>query len=142
MQYADDTALIVKADVEVLATVKIVIRLFSKILGLHVNYAKSSFVPINVQQVDRVQLILGCQKTSFLVTYLGMPLTTKRPNREHIMPLVEKIEKRLDGWQGKLLSRAGRLVLVNSVLSSILVYYHQDDFFGENQIEPPEVCLY
>lgn len=36
---------------------------------------------------------------------------------------VEKIEKKLDGWKGKLISRGGRLQLVNSVLSSIPIYF-------------------
>lgn len=39
-QYADDTALIVKADVEVLVTVKVILCLFSKISGLHMNFEK------------------------------------------------------------------------------------------------------
>lgn len=37
--------------------------------------------------------------------------------------MIDKIGARLPGWKGRLLSRAGRLTLVNSVLSSIPVYY-------------------
>lgn len=39
------------------------------------------------------------------------------------MPIVEKLEKRLQGWKGKLISRGGRAELVNSVLSSIPIYF-------------------
>ena len=36
--------------------------------------------------------------------------------------MVEKVEKRLGGWHGRLLSRGGRLVLVKAVLSAIPTY--------------------
>lgn len=57
LQYVDDTKLIVKADVEVLATVNWWLDSSKKISGIHVNYGKSLFVPINVQEVEPVRLI-------------------------------------------------------------------------------------
>ena len=38
-------------------------------------------------------------------------------------PVLEKIQKRLALWKAKILSRAGRLTLIRSVLNSLLVYY-------------------
>ncbi|XP_078159556.1 uncharacterized protein LOC144555187 [Carex rostrata] len=66
---------------------------------------------------------MGCKETSFPVTYLGMPLTLKRPNKQLFVPLAERVEKRLQGWQSKMLSRGGRMELVQSVLSMIPIYY-------------------
>lgn len=125
MQYADDTALIAKADISTLISLKLVIRLFTLVSGLKVNFTKSSFVPLNIAQPDVVwiQSVLGCSCTEFPVTYLGMPLTIKRPTRELFIPLIDKVERKLGGWKGKLLSRAGRLKLVRSVLSAIPIYY-------------------
>lgn len=80
-------------------------------------------MPINIQDVNEVKLILGCQLNSFPVVYLGMLLDTKSPKKEDLMPLIEKIERRLDGWNGKLLSRVGRLLLANSFLASIPIYF-------------------
>lgn len=102
---------------------KLILRLFTNISGLAVNYAKCSFVPINIQDTESVRWILGCQQTEFPLTYLGMPLTLKRLNKEQYRPFIERIEQRLEGWQGRRLSRAGRLVLVNSVLSSLPIYF-------------------
>lgn len=39
------------------------------------------------------------------------------------MPLIEKIEKKMQGWKGRLISCGGRLQLVNSVLASISIYF-------------------
>lgn len=52
-----------------------------------------------------------------------MLLTIKRPTRNLFMPLIERFEKRLGGCQSKLISRGGRLQLLNSVLSTIPIYY-------------------
>jgi hypothetical protein len=37
--------------------------------------------------------------------------------------LLEKIENKLKGWQGSILSLGGRLVLLNSVMSSVPLYW-------------------
>lgn len=125
LQYADDTALVANADSKTLVTLKLILRLFSKVFGLRINYNKSSFVELNLQpnQVQLVQLILDCKQTSLPVTYLGMPLTIKTPTRQCFMPLIEKLERRLQGWKGKLILRGGRTQLVKSLLSSIPVYF-------------------
>ena len=52
-----------------------------------------------------------------------MPLHVKQIRRVDIQPLIDKMGKRLQSWKGKLLNRAGRLKLVNSVLTSIPTYY-------------------
>jgi hypothetical protein len=37
--------------------------------------------------------------------------------------LVDKVADKLPGWKGKLLNKVGRLALVNSVLSSVVIYH-------------------
>lgn len=101
LHYADDTILIANANMGTVVTLKLVLRLFSKVSGLLINYPKSSFVQFNLQPSDArmVGLILECSETTFPVTYLGMPLTTKKPTRLSFMPLIEKMESRLEGWR-------------------------------------------
>ncbi|KAJ4763210.1 RNA-directed DNA polymerase (reverse transcriptase)-related family protein [Rhynchospora pubera] len=52
-----------------------------------------------------------------------LPLTSKKPNKECFQPLLDKLEKKLATWKGTLLTRAGRLQLITSVLSAIPVYH-------------------
>lgn len=83
-----------------------------------------SCLSTNLQQnLLRVRAVLGCPETELPVTYLGMPLSVKRPTRDAFVPIIDKTEKRLQGWKRKLISRGGRLQLVKSVLSSILIYF-------------------
>jgi hypothetical protein len=60
---------------------------------------------------------------SLPATYLGLPLRLHRPTRGDEQQLVDKIAGHLASWKGKLLNRAGRLALVNAVLSNMSVYY-------------------
>ena len=124
-QYADDTVIIARADKTSLISLKIILRLFSSISGLQINYNKSIFIPINVSEIhlDWIRAIIGCKQSDFPTTYLGMPLTIRMPTKELFFPLVERIEKRLTGWQTRMISRAGRLQLVQSVMSSIPIYH-------------------
>ena len=124
-QYADDTVLIANNSTTTLFSLKIMLRLFSAVSGLQINFQKSSWIPIN-QSPEEVQIssaILGCSLSDFPVTYLGLPLTINRPTSAAFMPLIERLESKLEGWKSKLISRGGRLLLMNAVLSAIPIYY-------------------
>jgi len=41
----------------------------------------------------------------------------------HWNPLIEKIQKSLAGWKGKLLSLRGRVTMINALLLAILTWY-------------------
>jgi hypothetical protein len=59
---------------------------------------------------------------SFPFTYLGLPMGLTKPQVKDYAPLVCRIERRLSA-SSQMLSYAGRLQLVNSVLSSLPTYY-------------------
>jgi hypothetical protein len=56
-------------------------------------------------------------------TYLGLPLGSTKPKIIDFLPLVKKVERRLVST-ACFLSQVGRLEMVNSVLSSSLVYHY------------------
>jgi mannosylglycoprotein endo-beta-mannosidase len=80
---------------------------------------------IQPQAVDTVQLSanFGGQLGTFPTKYLGLPLHLGRTRRADEQVLVNKVGARLPGWKGRLLTRAGRLALVNSVLTAVPVYH-------------------
>lgn len=55
LQYADDIVIIanVAYDFNAIITLKIILRLFSLISGLHINFKKSCLVPINLNSQQR-----------------------------------------------------------------------------------------
>jgi hypothetical protein len=59
---------------------------------------------------------------AFPIKYLGIPLHYNKLSREDLQPLVNKIIKRIAGWRGKLLTKAGRIILIKTCLASIPIY--------------------
>jgi len=57
--------------------------------------------------------------------YLGLPILTSRKLNTTFSPLLERINSKVRLWQPKLLSMAGRLTLIKSVLYPILNYHMQ-----------------
>ena len=51
--------------------------------------------------------------------HVGLPLGGNPKAVEFWAPVLEKVEKRLDGWRKARLSRCGRLTLIQSVLSCL-----------------------
>ena len=64
-----------------------------------------------------------CSIKEFPCSYLGLPLHTRQLRRVDIQPVIDKVANRLSTWKGSFINRAGRLKLVNTVLSSMPVYF-------------------
>ena len=93
--------------------------------GLKINFDKSQVFGMSIgeKELRRAAEILGCKASSFPMTYLGLPLHHSKPRRANWNPLLEKIQKKLAGWKGKLLNLVGRLVPTNAVIIGIPLYW-------------------
>jgi hypothetical protein len=129
LQYADDIVIITSEDLQTYYSK------FSPKLGLAINPAKSSFAPFNLTEQQRhvAAIIIGYKMQSLPIIYLGMPLTATKPSKELFIPLVEKIERRLQKWQRKLISEGGRSQLHGS-FSSLDSPYLLHDVFSASQV--------
>jgi hypothetical protein len=66
--------------------------------------------------------MLNCAIGNWPIKYLGIPVSSSRLHVADWLPIGENLLKRLDGWKGSSLSLGGRLVLINSCMSNLLVY--------------------
>jgi hypothetical protein len=74
--FADDTLIFCKDSPNQLAYLRGIFLLFEAASGLKVNLAKSVLILVgNVQQVDYLASILGCEVASLPLDYLGLPLS-------------------------------------------------------------------
>ena len=121
VQYADDTILIMQADITQVLHLKNILSLFSDSTGLQVNYHKSSMVPINVplNKMQDLANAFGCQIDSMPFTYLGLPMGTTKPRMEDLTPLMDRVERRLSSCN---IPYSGRLQMVNSAITPITTY--------------------
>ena len=66
--------------------------------------------------------VFGCALGSYPIKYLGIPMHFRRLSNKDWKVVEERFEKKLSGWKGKLLTVGGRVVLINSVLSSLSMF--------------------
>ncbi|QHO54257.1 Putative ribonuclease H protein [Arachis hypogaea] len=93
--------------------------------GLSINFDKSSLIPINCdeQWVHRMCMLWSCKAGTLPIKYLGIPLGANPRLVKTWKPIIEKVEEKLSLWKAKVLNKAGKLILIKSVLNSLPVYY-------------------
>jgi hypothetical protein len=66
---------------------------------------------------------LNCIKGSLPFKYLGLPVGANPRRISTLDPVVLSLRKKLNSWGNKHISFGGRIVLINSVLNSIPIYF-------------------
>lgn len=66
---------------------------------------------------------LNCTQGSLPFKYLGLPVGANSGRTVTWEPLLEILNQRLNNWENKYISIGGRIVLLNSVLNSIPIFY-------------------
>jgi len=91
---------------------------------LKINYLKFTdlFVDISVNYI-LISLVFNYRFQKLPITYLGLPFTIGKLNKTQWRPLIHRIQKRLAGWKGKMLSLEGRITMINTVLSAMHTYF-------------------
>ncbi|KAI7979697.1 putative ribonuclease H protein, partial [Camellia lanceoleosa] len=95
LQFADDTILFCEATRREVSNIKSILSCFEISSGLKINYHKSIICGIGVED--------------------GLRSTWK--------PVLDKFKQKLASWKRRLLSFAGRLTLIKSVMSNLPIYY-------------------
>lgn len=125
LQYADDTVIFCPPKVEFLLNIKKTLILFQLASGLQVNFHKSSIHGIHLDDswLQSMAKTLLCKVGVFPMTYLGLPIGGNTSRIALWNPIIERIERKLASWKGKLLSIAGRLTLIKASIASLPLYY-------------------
>jgi hypothetical protein len=127
LSFADDLLIFTRGDAKSVDLVMAKLQDFSLSTGLVVNPSKCKVYYGGVEEHVKVCIR---QSTSFAdgslpFRYLGVPLTSKKLSIHHYMPLVDRIVDRIRNWSAKLLSYAGRLQLIKSVIFAVTNYWMQ-----------------
>jgi hypothetical protein len=125
LQYANDTLCIGDATMENIWVLKAILRGFELALGLKVNFGKSCLIGVNVPNGFMITAcdFLNCKRGEIPFWYLGLPVGVNPKRASTWEPMVECLRKRLKGWRNRYVSLGGRIVLINSVLNSIPIFY-------------------
>ena len=100
---------------EILAT-------FERVSGQRLNRDKTAlFFSKSTPQDQQLQIMaaLGVSELKQYEEYLGLPAMVGRNKQASFWKIKQRVWKRLQGWEGKLLSQAGREVLIKSMIQAI-----------------------
>ena len=125
MQFADDTLFFYSPTYHNVLVIKVMLRSFELVSGLRVNSHKSTVGPVGISELD-VRVFSKCHNSIHMglpFKYLGMPIEGNPRKSVFWNPVVEKIKSRLSRWKGRLLSVAGRICLIKSVISDLPLFY-------------------
>jgi hypothetical protein len=123
LQYAD-TIIYLEHDLEKALNMKLVLCIFEQLSGLKIYFHKSEvycFGKAKEFENDYTQLF-GCELGSFPFKYLGIPIHFRKLKNGEWKPVEDRFEVKLSSWIGKLLSYGDRLVLINSVITSLPMF--------------------
>lgn len=109
------------------------LELFCKSSGKKVNYGNSWMLcsnNISTAEAERLSTCFGMPLTKKMGKYLGDHVLSGGRNGDVHKDLVDRVRSRLDGWKMRCLSRAGRITLAQSVLSSLPIFQMQLEWFS------------
>lgn len=123
--FADDSLLFFQAIHTEALKVKQCLFDYEGMSGQAVNYSKSCMVfSGNTTALHRhhVAVIFGMRESTSIGKYLDLPIGIGRNKKEVFAIIEEKLKHRIGGWNKKLLSRAGKEVLLKSVAQALPTY--------------------
>ena len=123
--FADDSLLFCQATEKETKVVMEILKLYAKASGQCINMDKSSiYFSSNTgpQNRDLIKALLGVREMDRFESYLGLPTLVGRKKYHTFSFLKDRVWKKLQGWKGKTLSRAGKEILIKAMAQSILTY--------------------
>jgi len=109
--FADDSLILCKTDATEAQRLKQVLQIYEEGSGQLINADKSA-----------VMEALSIQSETMNERYLGLPVFVGRSRSNVFSYLKDRIWQRIQGWKERLLSRAGKEILIKAVAQAIPVF--------------------
>ncbi|XP_058749517.1 uncharacterized protein LOC131622496 [Vicia villosa] len=122
--FADDIMVFCRGDVKSLKAISELLGEYALNSGQFFNKDKSLIYAGGLSQDRHTTLvdIVGFKKASPPFVYLGVPIFIGKSKVIHFLSIAGKIKLKLATWKTKLLSMAGRVLLVKTVIQSMMVH--------------------
>ena len=124
--FADDSLFFLKADQKNSQNLLQIFQDYGNASGQLINLEKSSITfGNNVYQHTRTSIMqtLKIPNNGGGGKYLGLPEQLSGKKKEMLQYIYDKVKKKIDGWQTKFLSTAGKETLIKAVAYAMPVYF-------------------
>lgn len=125
LAFADDIIIFANGGLPTLKGISKTLDIYQTASGQRINFHKSFFVTSKHCPINRLRAMertLGMRQSKLPFRYLGVNLFRGRNKIIFYQYILESIDRKLLGWQRKLLSPGGRLTLIKHVLTAIPLY--------------------
>jgi hypothetical protein len=111
-------------DVEKAVNMKLILRFFKELSGLKINFHKSEFFRFGraKEEEEQYKQLVGCESGSLPVRYLGIIIHYRKLKNSEWNLVESHFEGKLGCWARKILSYDDRLILINTVLTSLPIF--------------------
>lgn len=116
LHYANNTLIFGKLFLAMAIILTWTLLCYKKWLGHQINFHKSALIFLGKILTNSILLtfILNCSTQRLSIIYLGLPLIIRRLIKPQWIPLIEKVQKKLVGWKGRMLSMRERITIINA----------------------------
>ena len=123
--FVDDSLNFCRATLEECNKVMDLLKVYEEASGQKINKSKTSLffsksIPEDVKH--GIKATLGVPEIMQYEKYLRLPSLVGKRKKESFNYIKEKVWRQLQGWEAKLLSQAGREVLLKAVIQAISTY--------------------
>ncbi len=123
--FADDSLLFCKATSEECNKIQNILSSYERASGQQLNRAKTTlFFSSNTSRERQEELknLLGVPAIRQYEKYLGLPSFVGRSKKVCFAHIKERVWQKLQGWKEKLLSQAGKEILIKAVVQAVPTY--------------------
>lgn len=123
--FADDSLLLLEANANNAKEVNNILEKYEACSGQMVNKEKSTILfskNIKTRCRDVMKGILNISTEGLSARYLGLPAYIGKSKKKTFKYIKEKVWRRIQGWKEKLLSKAGKEILIKAAAQAIPVY--------------------
>ncbi|WJX78361.1 hypothetical protein P8452_61592 [Trifolium repens] len=123
--FADDCFLFCRSNISETTKLMEILKTYEMASGQEINLSKSEvFFSRNISRAGQEDLsnIMGVKHVLGTGPYLGLPSMVGRSKKGTFAYINDRIWKRINGWRSRPLSRAGKEVMIKSVLQAIPAY--------------------
>lgn len=123
--FADDSLIFYRAKEEECQSLLQVLAKYERTSGQQINHIKTTIFFSKSTTADNqivIQNMLGVNIVRQYEKYLGLPLLVGQNKNESFIYIKQQVWKRIQGWEGKLLSQAGQEILTKMVAQSLPTY--------------------
>lgn len=123
--FADDSLIMCRATEEEAVQLRNLLKIYEECSGQVINSEKSAvmFSPnTGEHQKSRMREILNIWAETRNEKYLGLPVSVGRSRTNVFAYLKERVWQQIQGWKEKLLSMAGKEVMIKAVAQAVPVF--------------------